>query len=139
MALTWEGSCFLLHCVRELFSNNITGKIPIELGSLRNLVSLELNLNKITGPIPEEIGNLKNLRFLFMNNPLLKFTSLQSPPAAASLPTPSEICLFLEIPGNAPMEQSINDLRAEMGVESSPSLGPTAKPTEEETKEGGSA
>ncbi|QCD96807.1 hypothetical protein DEO72_LG6g1517 [Vigna unguiculata] len=50
-----------------------------------------------------------------------------------------EICLFLEIPGNAPMEQSINDLRAEMGVESSPSLGPTAKPTEEETKEGGSA
>ncbi|QCE00225.1 hypothetical protein DEO72_LG7g1513 [Vigna unguiculata] len=74
-----------------------------------------------------------------MNNPLLKFTSLQSPPAAASLPTPSEICLFLEIPGNAPMEQSINDLRAEMGVESSPSPGPTAKPTEEETKEGGSA
>ena len=31
---------------RELFSNNITGKIPTELGSLRNLVSLKLNLNK---------------------------------------------------------------------------------------------
>jgi len=37
------------------------------------------------------------------------------------------------------LEQSINDLRAEMGVESSPSPVPTAKPTEEETKEGGSA
>ncbi|CAJ1969073.1 unnamed protein product [Sphenostylis stenocarpa] len=33
------------------------------------------------------------------------------------------------------LEQSINDLRAEMGVESSPSPVPTAKPTEEETKE----
>ncbi|WVY96441.1 hypothetical protein V8G54_028592 [Vigna mungo] len=37
------------------------------------------------------------------------------------------------------LEQSINDLRAEMGVESSPSPVPTAKPSEDETKEGGSA
>jgi len=37
------------------------------------------------------------------------------------------------------LEQSINDLRAEMGVESSPSPVPTAKPTEDETKEEGSA
>jgi len=50
---------------RELYSNNITGKIPIELGSLTNLVSLDLYSNKITGLIPEELGNLKKLRFLY--------------------------------------------------------------------------
>ncbi|KAG4981808.1 hypothetical protein JHK87_026557 [Glycine soja] len=37
------------------------------------------------------------------------------------------------------LEQSINDLRAEMGVESSPSPATPAKPTEEITKEEGSA
>ncbi|QCD88608.1 somatic embryogenesis receptor kinase 1 [Vigna unguiculata] len=50
---------------RELYSNNITGKIPIELGSLTNLVSLDLYSNKITGLIPEELGNLKKLCFLY--------------------------------------------------------------------------
>lgn len=50
---------------RELYSNNITGKIPIELGSLTNLVSLDLYSNKITGTIPDELANLKNLRFLY--------------------------------------------------------------------------
>ncbi|BAT95695.1 hypothetical protein VIGAN_08246400 [Vigna angularis var. angularis] len=58
----------------------------------------------------------------------------------------SEKSVFLDITalddmGNRinELEQSINDLRAEMGVESSPSPVPTAKPTEDETKEGGSA
>ncbi|KAG5051892.1 hypothetical protein JHK87_004090 [Glycine soja] len=37
------------------------------------------------------------------------------------------------------LEQSINDLRAEMGVESSPSPAAPAKLTEEITKEEGSA
>ncbi|KAG4995856.1 hypothetical protein JHK85_027295 [Glycine max] len=37
------------------------------------------------------------------------------------------------------LEQSINDLRAEMGEESSPSPATPAKPTEEITKEEGSA
>lgn len=50
---------------RELYSNNITGKIPIELGSLTNLVSLDLYSNNITGQIPVELANLKKLRFLY--------------------------------------------------------------------------
>lgn len=50
---------------RELYSNNITGKIPDELGSLRNLVSLDLYSNNITGPISDNLANLKKLRFLY--------------------------------------------------------------------------
>ncbi|XP_061350366.1 BRASSINOSTEROID INSENSITIVE 1-associated receptor kinase 1-like isoform X2 [Gastrolobium bilobum] len=52
----------------ELYSNNITGKIPNELGNLANLVSLDLYLNKLTGPIPDTLANLKQLRFLRLNN-----------------------------------------------------------------------
>jgi hypothetical protein len=49
---------------RELYSNNITGKIPEELGNLTNLVSLDLYLNYLSGNIPSTLGNLKKLRFL---------------------------------------------------------------------------
>uniref|UniRef100_N1R4V5 non-specific serine/threonine protein kinase n=1 Tax=Aegilops tauschii TaxID=37682 RepID=N1R4V5_AEGTA len=56
---------------RELYSNNISGPIPAELGNLTSLVSLDLYLNKFTGVIPDSLGNLLKLRFLFANNPLL--------------------------------------------------------------------
>ncbi|KAJ4824862.1 BRASSINOSTEROID INSENSITIVE 1-associated receptor kinase 1 [Turnera subulata] len=36
----------------ELYSNNLTGRIPEELGNLTNLVSLDLYLNNLTGEIP---------------------------------------------------------------------------------------
>lgn len=49
---------------RELHSNNISGKIPDELGNLTNLVSLDLYLNRLTGGIPDTLGNLKKLHFL---------------------------------------------------------------------------
>jgi somatic embryogenesis receptor kinase 1 len=49
---------------RELYSNNISGTIPSELGNLTNLVSLDLYLNNFTGPIPGSLGNLLKLRFL---------------------------------------------------------------------------
>ncbi|XP_020222346.1 BRASSINOSTEROID INSENSITIVE 1-associated receptor kinase 1 isoform X2 [Cajanus cajan] len=52
----------------ELYSNNIIGEIPDELGSLKNLISLDLYLNNITGPIPDNLANLKKLRFLRLNN-----------------------------------------------------------------------
>ncbi|KAL2894380.1 LRR receptor kinase BAK1, partial [Bienertia sinuspersici] len=52
----------------ELYSNNISGPIPIELGNLTNLVSLDLYLNSFSGPIPESLGRLSKLRFLFANN-----------------------------------------------------------------------
>lgn len=49
---------------REMYSNNISGTIPKELGNLTMLVSLDLYLNNFTGPIPEELGRLSALRFL---------------------------------------------------------------------------
>lgn len=50
---------------RELYSNNITGTIPDELGNLNNLVSLDLYLNNLDGDIPPTLGNLEKLRFLY--------------------------------------------------------------------------
>lgn len=56
-------SCFL--CDRELYSNNISGRVPNELGNLTNLVSLDLYLNKLNGPIPDTLRKLQKLRFLY--------------------------------------------------------------------------
>lgn len=50
---------------RELYSNNISGIVPYELGNLTNLVSLDLYLNKLSGPIPDTLGKLQRLRFLY--------------------------------------------------------------------------
>ncbi|XP_075475565.1 BRASSINOSTEROID INSENSITIVE 1-associated receptor kinase 1-like isoform X2 [Primulina tabacum] len=50
------------------YLNNITGRIPSELGSLTSLVSLDLYLNSLIGPIPDTLGNLQKLRFLRLNN-----------------------------------------------------------------------
>ncbi|RVW78065.1 Somatic embryogenesis receptor kinase 1 [Vitis vinifera] len=49
---------------KELYSNNISGPIPSDLGNLTSLVSLDLYLNSFTGPIPETLGKLSKLRFL---------------------------------------------------------------------------
>ncbi|MBA0777933.1 hypothetical protein Gotri_005880, partial [Gossypium trilobum] len=52
----------------ELYSNNISGPIPSDLGNLTSLVSLDLYLNSFSGPIPESLGRLSKLRFLRLNN-----------------------------------------------------------------------
>ncbi|KAJ4824857.1 BRASSINOSTEROID INSENSITIVE 1-associated receptor kinase 1 [Turnera subulata] len=59
---------------RELYSNNLTGRIPEELGNLTNLVSLDLYLNNLTGEIPPTLGKLEKLRFLRLNNNTLTGT-----------------------------------------------------------------
>ena len=47
-----------------LSSNNLTGLVPRELGSLSSLIDLRLGSNNLTGPIPPELGGLSNLALL---------------------------------------------------------------------------
>lgn len=44
-----------------LFSNNLNGTIPPEIGDLANLTDLALVDNSLSGTIPSEVGNLSNL------------------------------------------------------------------------------
>ena len=52
----------------RLVANNLSGTIPIEIGSLINLTNLELNNNQLVGSIPNEIGDLTNLKWLFLES-----------------------------------------------------------------------
>ena len=51
-----------------LFTNQLTGDMPAELGSLTNLQTLDLADNQLTGEIPAELGNLINLESLYLTN-----------------------------------------------------------------------
>ncbi|MBT6999253.1 MAG: M6 family metalloprotease domain-containing protein, partial [Prolixibacteraceae bacterium] len=44
--------------------NEISGQIPTSIGNLVELKNLELNGNPITGTIPKEIGNLRNVNYI---------------------------------------------------------------------------
>jgi len=52
----------------KLYSNQLTGSIPSEIGTLTNLNRLYLYNNQLTGEIPSSIGNLNNLEFLLLDN-----------------------------------------------------------------------
>ncbi|MQM12766.1 hypothetical protein Taro_045684 [Colocasia esculenta] len=52
----------------ELYRNNFEGKIPKELGNLKNLISMDLYDNRLEGEIPKSFAHLKSLRFLRLNN-----------------------------------------------------------------------
>ena len=52
----------------KLYSNQLTGTIPAELGNLTNLKTLDLSNNQLTGAIPPELGNLANLTRLDLNH-----------------------------------------------------------------------
>ena len=49
---------------RELYNNQIGGKIPKELGNLKNLISLDLYGNRFEGKIPKSFAKLKSITFL---------------------------------------------------------------------------
>ena len=51
----------------DLHSNELSGEIPTELGSLYKLESLALQLNELTGVIPTELGSLTNLSRLILH------------------------------------------------------------------------
>ena len=48
----------------SLASNNLTGRLPPEIGQLQHLVGLRLYGNRMSGSIPPELGNLSKLRSL---------------------------------------------------------------------------
>ena len=50
----------------ELGVNQLSGAIPVELGSLSHLQLLSLAGNQLTGVIPTELGNLSNLESLYL-------------------------------------------------------------------------
>ena len=55
----------------DLQDNALSGRIPVELGSLTNLEELRLNDNELTGEIPNALGFLENLAVLHLaGNPL---------------------------------------------------------------------
>ena len=52
----------------HLLENGLAGPIPHELGSLANLIGLELGSNHLSGPIPRELGHLSNLQSLSLHD-----------------------------------------------------------------------
>lgn len=52
---------------RELYRNGFEGKIPEELGNLKNLISMDLYENNFQGLIPKSLSKLKSLRFLWVS------------------------------------------------------------------------
>ena len=53
----------------ELHNNELTGKIPPQLGDLINLQVLNIGNNQLTGDLPTELGNLSNLQELLIWKP----------------------------------------------------------------------
>lgn len=67
---TWYGITTSRDLVTQisLYSNNLCGKLPIEIGDLSCLKSLNLRDNEISGELPAEIGNLSCLTTLNLND-----------------------------------------------------------------------
>ena len=51
----------------NLEENNLTGRIPVELGNLSDLTTLMLAWNQLSGSAPSELGNLTNLTTLTLS------------------------------------------------------------------------
>jgi hypothetical protein len=66
----WEGvTCENGHVSRlYLYSNNLNGEMPPELGDLSGLKRLLLFENALSGVIPPELGDLNQLEYLWLQN-----------------------------------------------------------------------
>lgn len=65
----------------NLWSNNLHGSIPAEIGVLTNLTLLNLAKNNLTGAIPTEITNIKNVEIIDLHDNQL---TGEIPPAICS-------------------------------------------------------
>ncbi|KAI4980109.1 hypothetical protein ZWY2020_016862 [Hordeum vulgare] len=54
--------------VLDLSNNSFTGEIPLEIGQLKTLLSVNFSFNDLTGHIPQSICNLTNLLVLDLSN-----------------------------------------------------------------------
>jgi len=66
----WYGvTCSSGHVSKiDLYSNQLSGTIPPELGQLSNLESLSLRANQLSGSIPPELGQLSSLQYLTLSS-----------------------------------------------------------------------
>jgi len=86
-----------------LFSNNLTGNIPPEIGKLTQLTVLGLESNNLTGNIPPEIWEMTQLTELYLGNN--KFSIVNIPPEIGNLTQLTVLDLgWSNLTGNIPPE-----------------------------------
>ncbi|GLJ42015.1 hypothetical protein SUGI_0869930 [Cryptomeria japonica] len=70
IAISWKGGhaeflkvLFILKCI-DLSNNNLSGSIPLKMGSLQGLITLNLSKNHLSGRIPKTLGGMDQLESL---------------------------------------------------------------------------
>ncbi|XP_059066589.1 receptor like protein 26-like [Cryptomeria japonica] len=70
IAISWKGGhaeflkvLFVLKCI-DLSNNNLSGSIPLKMGSLQGLITLNLSMNHLSGRIPKTLGGMDQLESL---------------------------------------------------------------------------
>ena len=85
-----------------LHDNRLSGELPAELGSLSLLEQLSLNRNRLSGGLPASLGNLTNLEFMSLSRNSL---SGGLPPALGNLSNLEELWLYEnDLSGEFPAE-----------------------------------
>ncbi|XP_059066584.1 receptor like protein 22-like [Cryptomeria japonica] len=70
IAISWKGAdaefvkvLFILKCI-DLSNNNLSGNIPLKMGSLKGLIALNISRNHLSGQIPKTLGGMDQLESL---------------------------------------------------------------------------